>query len=50
MHILLPKNELFNWFGAIVGVVVFLGMWRWKWSVIPVVLGSGLLGLLYKLL
>jgi len=50
MHILLPKNELFNWFAAIVGVVVFLGMWRWKWSVVPVVLGSGLLGLLYKLL
>jgi len=50
MHILLPKNELFNWFAATVGVVVFLGMWRWKWSVVPVVLGSGLLGLLYKLL
>jgi len=44
----LPRNEPFNWFAAIVGVVVFLGMWRWKWSVVPVVLGSGLLGLLFK--
>jgi chromate transporter len=50
MHILLPKNEPFNWFAAVVGVVVFLGMWRWKWNVVPVVLGSGLLGLIYKLL
>ena len=49
MHILLPKNEPFNWFAAILGVVVFLGMWRWKWSVVPVVLGSGLFGLLYTL-
>jgi chromate transporter len=49
MHILLPRNEPFNWFAAIVGVVVFLGMWRWKWNVVPVVLGSGLLGLIYTL-
>ncbi len=49
VHILLAKNELFNWFAAIVGVVVFLGMWRWKWSIIPVILGSGLLGLIYTL-
>jgi chromate transporter len=49
MHILLPRNEPFNWFAAIIGVVVFLGMWRWKWNVVPVVLGSGLLGLIYTL-
>jgi chromate transporter len=47
-HILLPPNEPFNWFAAVVGVVVFLGMWRWKWNVVPVVLGSGVLGLLFK--
>jgi chromate transport protein ChrA len=48
MHILLPKGEPFNWFAAIVGVVAFLGMWRWKWSIIPVIIGAGILGLLYK--
>jgi len=48
VHILLPKNEPFNWFAAIVGMVAFLGMWRWKWGVIPVVLASALLGLIYK--
>jgi hypothetical protein len=30
------------------GIVAFLGMLRWKWDVIPVVIGSGLLGLAYK--
>ena len=50
MHILLPQNEPFNWFAAVVGVVAFLGMWRWKWNVIPVILGSGIIGLIYKTL
>jgi hypothetical protein len=50
MHILLPQNEPFNWFAAVVGLIAFLGMWRWKWSVVPVVLGSGIIGLIYKTL
>jgi chromate transporter len=50
MHILLPPNQPFNWFAAVVGVVAFLGMWRWKWKIVPVVLGSGLTGLLYQYL
>ena len=49
MHILLPQNEPFNWFAAIVGIVAFLGIWRWKWNIVYVVLGSGLLGLIYTL-
>ena len=49
MHILLPQNGPFNWFAAIVGTVAFLGMWRWKWNIVLVVLGSGLVGLLYWL-
>ena len=50
MHILLPQNGPFNWFAAVVGVVAFLGMWRWKWGIIPVIIGAGILGLSYKLL
>lgn len=48
LHILLPPNQPFNWFAAVVGIVAFLGMWRWKWKIVPVVLGSGLTGLLYQ--
>jgi len=50
MHILLPKNEPFNWFAAVVGVLVFFGMWKWKWGIIPVIIGAGILGLLYHLM
>jgi len=50
MHILLPKNEPFNWFAAVVGVLVFFGMWKWKWGIIPVIIGAGILGLLYNLM
>jgi hypothetical protein len=28
--------------------LTFIGMVRWKWDVIPVVVGSGVLGLVYK--
>ena len=50
MHILLPKNEPFKWFAAVVGVLVFFGMWKWKWGIIPVIIGAGILGLLYNLM
>ena len=50
MHILLPKNEPFNWFAAVVGILVFFGMWKWKWGIIPVIIGAGILGLLYNFL
>jgi len=50
MHIVLPKNEPFNWFAAVVGVIAFLGMWRWKWGIIPVIIGAGIVGLGYKFL
>jgi len=48
MHVLLPTNGPFNWFAAIVGVIAFVGMWRWKWNVLYVVIASGVLGLIYR--
>src|SRR5437879_6742226 len=50
IHIVLPKNEPFNWFAAVVGMIAFLGMWRWKWGIIPVIIGAGIVGLGYKFL
>ncbi|MEI6084201.1 MAG: chromate efflux transporter [Verrucomicrobiota bacterium] len=47
LHTLFPEAGGVNWFAVAVGVVAFLGMWRWKWGVIPVVVGSGILGLVY---
>src|SRR5437879_3247965 len=47
VHTLFPDRDAFNWFAAVVGIVAFVGLWRWKWDVVPVVLGSGALGLIY---
>ncbi len=37
-----------NWFAVIVSVIAFFGMIRWKWDIIPVVIGAGLLGILFQ--
>ncbi len=49
LHTLLPESGGVNWFAVAVGLVAFFGMWRWKWSIVPVVLGGGALGLIYRL-
>lgn len=47
LHTLFPEQGVVNWFALTVGLGAFTGMWRWKWDVVPVVLGSGILGLAY---
>jgi chromate transporter len=32
----------------LIGLIAFFGMWRWKWGIVPVVLGSGIAGLLLR--
>jgi chromate transporter len=32
------------------GLVVWIGLTRWKWNVVPVVIGAGVAGLLYQTL
>jgi small-conductance mechanosensitive channel len=41
--------SVINWFAVVVCAVAFIGMLRWKWDIVSVVLGSGLLGLIYTL-
>jgi chromate transporter len=48
LHVIFPAAGGVDWFAAIVCAIAFFGMLRWKWNIIPVVLGSGLLGLVYK--
>jgi len=50
MHILFPVDGPFNWFSAALGLVAFIGMWRWKWNVLYVVIGAGIVGLGYQYL
>lgn len=52
LHVLFPENgatHAVSWFAVIVSVVAFVGMLRWKWDIIPVVIGAALLGLVYRM-
>src|SRR6185503_271113 len=48
LHVLFPSGQAVNWFGIAVCVIAFAGMAKWKWDIIPVVLGAGALGALYR--
>jgi chromate transporter len=48
VHVLFPGGGPINWFGIGVCLVAFAGMVRWKWDIIPVVLGAGALGVLHR--
>jgi len=50
LNVLFPHHGSLDWFALGLTIVVFVGMLKWKWDVIPVVLASGLLGLLYRTL
>ncbi len=50
LHVLFPAGQPVNWFGIVVGTISLAGMVRWKWGIIPVVIGAGVLGLIYKLI
>ncbi|MGV3771897.1 MAG: chromate efflux transporter [Verrucomicrobiales bacterium] len=49
-HVLFPENGPINYFGIAVAVAVFCGMQKWKWDVLPVVIGAGLVGLIRYML
>ena len=48
-HVLFPHPLRADWFACVVALVVFVGLWRWKWNVVLVVLGAGAAGLVFKL-
>ena len=44
-HVLFPASGGMDWFALVVAAVAFTGLVKWKWNIIVVILGSGLLGL-----
>lgn len=48
LHVLFPDGKSLDWFALLLSTVAFIGMLKWKWDVIPVVIASGVFGLLYK--
>ena len=49
LHVVFPIGRTVDWFAVAVAVVALSGMAKWKWDVIPVIVGSGLIGLIYKM-
>ncbi len=45
-----PVWSSVEWFAVSVAAISFVGLWRFRWNVIPVVLASAAAGLAYKLL
>ncbi len=49
-HVLLPVGKGFDWYAMSVSVIAFTGMIRFKWGMIPVIIGSALAGYIWKTL
>jgi chromate transporter len=49
VHVIFPATGRVDWFAVIICVIAFAGILRWKWNIIPVILGSGLAGLVWRL-
>src|SRR5437899_11453661 len=50
LHVIFPGNGNIDWFALILCALAFVAMLRYKIDIIPVVLASGLLGLIWKFL
>lgn len=48
LHLLIPQPGRFDVYAAVVAVVAFIGLHYRKWPMIPVILGSALLGIAYR--
>jgi len=49
VHVIFPATGRVDWFAVVICVIAFAGILRWKWNIIPVILGSGLAGLVFKI-
>src|SRR5438552_18746691 len=49
LHVIVPASGKVDWFAFVVCAAAFVAMLRYKIDIIPVVLASGLLGLIWKL-
>ena len=47
-HVLFPSPEAFDYFSAALSVITFVGLLKWNWNLIAVVIASGALGWLFK--
>ena len=48
LHALFPNGTKVDWFAVVVSVVAFIGLTKWRWDVIPVMLGAAIAGLIFR--
>jgi chromate transporter len=48
-HTLVPDKGGFDWYALIASVGAFIGMQRFKWAMIPVIIGSSAAGFFWKM-
>jgi chromate transporter len=48
LHVIFPPNGNVDWFALVLCAAAFVAMLRYKIDIIPIVIASGLLGLIYK--
>jgi chromate transporter len=48
LHVMVPANARVDGFALLVTVIAFVGILRWKWGIVPVVLGAALAGLIFR--
>lgn len=49
MHALFPGGTTTDWLALTIAIVAFIGILRWHWDIIPVVLGAGAIGIVTRL-
>jgi chromate transporter len=49
-HTLIPDTGGFEWYALVASLVAFIGLTRLKWGMIPVIVGSALAGLIWKII
>jgi chromate transporter len=49
-HTLLPESGGFQWYALAASLVIFIGMMKFRWGMIPVIAGSAIAGLAWKTL
>ena len=49
-HVVAPRPGVLDPFALISSLLIFAGLVKWNWNVVPVVLGSAAFGVLFKAL
>ena len=48
LHVFFPAPRAIDWMAFAISAVALVGMLRWKWDVVPVVLGAAVVGVIVK--